>query len=511
MFLDDWLSRHAAIKPGEIAVVCGERRLSFVDLNRLVDECAAAYVAAGIEAGDRVAVLAPPGLEFWCSVLASIRIGAIWTGLNPKYRPPELAYLLGDSHPALVLAIDRFEGRSFLEEMSELDLGLRLLPLAEFVSGRAVPPDADARRERDRRRLARLLAEPAALVYTSGSSGRPKGAILSHHGLVAGARMQVAQLGVSCQSMVVSFPINHVACLADTCATTLVSGGKVVFQERFDPAAVLRATAEECCTMLGGVPTMLQLILDDPSFAAADLSSLELIAWGGAAMPDDYLARLAALGPRLMTLYGLTETAANIAFGDSRDGVATLAESIGRPDPSVVCRVVDESGIPCLPGEPGELQFRADFFFVGYWGQEEATRAAWTTDGWFRSGDIGTLGEDGRLQLRGRRSEMFKSGGYNVYPRELEVVLEALPGVAAAAVVGVPDPLFQEVGCAWIVTERGQTISEALLRDACRKQLANYKVPKHFRFVDALPLLPVGKIDKPQLRRLAAEQLSASV
>jgi Acyl-CoA synthetases (AMP-forming)/AMP-acid ligases II len=262
--------------------------------------------------------------------------------------------------------------------------------------------------------------------------------------------------------------------------------------------------------MLGGVPTMLQLLLDEPSLSALDLSALELIAWGGAAMSRECLGRLSALAPRLMTLYGLTETSANIVFGDSREGFGELFDTLGRVDSSVACRIVDEQGMTCAPGEAGELQFRADFFFIGYWEREQATRDAWTRDGWFRSGDIGIFDTQGRLCLKGRLSEMYKSGGYNVYPRELEVVLEAFPGVALAAVVAVPDPLYQEVGCAWIVPEVGTQLSESHLRHLCREQLANYKVPKYYRIVSELPLLPVGKIDKTRLRRLAAQWLSTS-
>ncbi|KGE04380.1 class I adenylate-forming enzyme family protein [Pseudohaliea rubra] len=510
-FLDDWLSHHAASKPEETAVVCRGRRVSYLQLERHVDACAAALAAAGLAPGDRVAVLACPGLEAWCSALAVMRLGAIWMGLNPRYRLAELQYLLDDSRPKLVLSISAFEGRDYLAELDQLRAssvrGYELLALEELVSPSTAERSAVGVVERDRYRAGRSPVAPAALVYTSGSSGRPKGALLSHHGLVSGAAMQVAQLDVSPQSMVVCFPINHVAYLADTCATTLLSGGKVVFQERFEAASLLRVTAEERCNMLGGVPTMLQLLLEDPAMTEVDLSALELIAWGGAAMPFEYLGRLQRLAPRLMTLYGLTETAANIAFGDSRDGLEALCESVGKPDPAVGCRVVDDQGRPCPPGAVGELQFRADFFFLGYWKREEATSNAWTADGWFRSGDIGTLDADGRIRLKGRLSEMFKSGGYNVYPRELEMALEEIPGVSAAAVVGVPDLLYQEVGCAWIVTEPGHQLSEAALRNACRQRLANYKVPKHFYFAVELPLLPVGKIDKAMLRRRAVELL----
>jgi acyl-CoA synthetase (AMP-forming)/AMP-acid ligase II len=306
--------------------------------------------------------------------------------------------------------------------------------------------------------------------------------------------------------MPVSFPINHVACVADTCATTLMMGGKIVFQERFDPEASLRAVQDERCTMLGGVPTMLQMQLDHPRFGQFDLSSLELVAWGGAAMPLDGITRLQRVCGRLLSLYGLTETSANIVFGDEQDGLERLAQSIGRPDRRVLCRVVDDLGQVCEPGIQGELQFKSDFFFLGYWNRELETREAFTDDGWLKTGDLGSMQADGLLVLAGRRSEMYKSGGYSIHPREIEMVLEDLPEVALAAVVGVPDALFQEVGHAFVVAEAGAAVSEAVLRETCRARLANYKVPKHFTVCAALPMLPVGKVDRSTLRKATIAQ-----
>jgi acyl-CoA synthetase (AMP-forming)/AMP-acid ligase II len=259
--------------------------------------------------------------------------------------------------------------------------------------------------------------------------------------------------------------------------------------------------------MLGGVPTMLQLMLEEPALESLDLSSLELIAWGGAAMPREGIRRLGALCDRLMTLYGLTETSANIVFGDEQSGADALAETIGSPDRAVRCRIVDEAGVPCPVGEAGELQFCADFFFLGYWRQESAGAAAWTDDGWFRTGDIALQRADGNLVLRGRKAEMYKSGGYNIYPREIELALELQPGVALAAVVCVPDPLYQEVGYAWVVPDPGADLSVETLREACRSRLANYKVPKHFAIRDSMPMLPVGKVDKRALKEMALAAL----
>lgn len=503
VFIDDCLRALAIAQPEATAVVCGDRRVSYRDLERRVDGLATQLIARGVAPGDRVAVLGHPCLEVWCSVLATARIGGIWVGMNPKYRIQELGYLVKDCCPALVLS-DGSIGEATAAELEDILGGLPrragLLSLTELCATRSTGTG-----QSEVRRVARAPGDAVALVYTSGSSGRPKGAVLSHQGLTCGARMQIAHLGIARQSLVVSFPINHVACLADTCSTTMMTGGKIVFHQRFDPLRLLQDTAQERCNMLGGVPTMLQLLLDEPAFDDLDLSSLELIAWGGAAMPRQYIERLRGMGVRLLTLYGLTETSANIVFGDASQGTDALAETIGVEDHCVACRIVDERGAVCAPQTPGELQFKADFFFIGYWQREDETQAAWTADGWFRSGDIGYRREDGRLVLCGRRSDMFKSGGYNVYPREVERVLEALPGVAATAVVGVPDALFQEVGLAYLEAHEGCVLDEESIRAACAERLANYKVPKHFRFVKALPLLPVGKVDKARLREQARE------
>jgi acyl-CoA synthetase (AMP-forming)/AMP-acid ligase II len=514
--LDEYVSQYAATTPTAEAVVFGAQRLGYLELEQHVDACARALLAAGIGRGERVAVLATPRPEFWVTFLATLRIGGVWVGLNPKYRLEELLQLVGDCQPKLLLAIREFEGRDYAKDVRELGgatpEGLSPVCLTGEMDGARAFTDFLRRGsgvDRDRVRAAAAAiatADPALIVYTSGSTGRPKGAVLSHHGLVNGAWMQTTHLAVQRPSMPVSFPINHVACVADTCATTLVMGGKIVFQERFDPESSLRAVQDERCTMLGGVPTMLQMQLDHPRFGQFNLSSLELVAWGGAAMPLESVTRLQHVCARLLSLYGLTETSANIVFGNEQDGLEQLARSIGRPDHRVQCRVVDDVGQACEPGVQGELQFKSDFFFLGYWNRELETREAFTGDGWLKTGDLGSMQADGHLVLTGRRSEMYKSGGYSIHPREIELVLEDLPEVALAAVVGVPDARFQEVGHAFVVAEAGAAVSESVLREACRARLANYKVPKHFTVCAALPMLPVGKVDRTALRKAATAQ-----
>lgn len=510
----DYLDHYAAAAPRGTAVVFGTGRISHAGLKRRVDECAMALLAAGVGKGARVAMLSTPRPEYWVVFLAAARIGAIWVGLNPRYRLDEMSHIVLDAEPAVLFALDEFEGRRFGGDIAELR---RRAPDLETVVTLGSPAGDDlgfdafleTHRNCPPSRLrdacaAVATSDPALIVYTSGTSGAPKGAVLSHFGIAAGAVLQTRHLRVEKPSMVVNFPINHVACIADCCATTCVKGGTIVFQERFDPGAVLAAVEREQCTILGGVPTMLQMMLAEPAFAAADLSSVELVVWGGAAMPRESILELEKRFPRLMSVYGMTETACNVVYSRESSTVEQLAETIGQPAPGVDCRIVDDAGAACAPGVAGELQFKADFLMLGYWRNPAATAAAFTADGWLKTGDIAEWREDGNIRLVGRSSDMYKSGGYNVYPREIEGLLESLPGVAMAAVIGVPDELYQEVGRAFVVPEPGRELDEDALREACRERLANYKVPKRFVIVAELPLLPVGKVDRKALARLRA-------
>ena len=277
-----------------------------------------------------------------------------------------------------------------------------------------------------------------------------------------------------------------------------------MFQEVFDPAGSLAAAVNERVTVLGSVPSVFQMQLALPGFDAYDLSAVQLILWEGAALPREIIERLLRVCPRLGTNYGMTEATSAITVVEPTDDVDVLANSVGYPFPGVQLRIVDEAGGVCASGRSGEIQTRSAHNFAGYWRRPDATAAAFTADGWFRTGDLGELRADGRLRLVGRIKEMYKSGGYNVYPREIELALEAHPAVALAAVVAVPDPLWQEVGVAYVATRA--PVSAAELAEHCRARLANYKVPKRVVIENDLPLLPIGKVDKRALRERAERE-----
>jgi acyl-CoA synthetase (AMP-forming)/AMP-acid ligase II len=238
-----------------------------------------------------------------------------------------------------------------------------------------------------------------------------------------------------------------------------------------------------------------------PNFASYDLSGIELIIWEGAAMPVDVIERLRAICPRLATNYGMTETTSAITIVHPTDDLDVLANTVGHAFEGVEIRLVGADGCVVAPGAPGEVQVRSIYNLLGYWRRPEATAEAFTADGWFRTGDVAEQRADGRYRLVGRLKEMYKSGGYNVYPREIEDAIHSHPDVIMAAVVSRPDPLWDEVGVAYVVARPGMTANA--LEQYCRERLANYKLPKAFVRCDELPLLPIGKVDKVALKRRA--------
>ncbi|HEX4933022.1 MAG TPA: AMP-binding protein [Gemmatimonadaceae bacterium] len=525
--LSEFVDWYATRTPNAEAAVCGDVRVTYAELRQRVDATARALLRAGVQRGDRVATLSPPNIDFWVTFLATVSIGGIWLGLNPRYRVDELSYVVGDAEPivlfartqvgtrryddeieamrraapaiARVVALDAPRGGGAAGEHHVSDAPHAYESMDAFVASGAGLPDetlAAARRAGEGR-------EACLLVYTSGSTGRPKGALLHHAGIVAFSLAQNRIWPLRRQRFLNYLPINHVGCVIDLSVPTLAAGGCLVFLEQFSPDGALALTVQERVNCLGSVPTVFQMQLALPDFDAYDLSGIELIIWEGAAMPIEVIERLRAICPRLATNYGMTETTSAITIVEPTDDLDVLANTVGRAFPGVEIRLVGEDGHVVAPGQPGEVQARSLYNLLGYWRRPEATAAAFTSDGFFRTGDVAVQRADGRYRLVGRLKEMYKSGGYNVYPREVEDVIHSHPDVIMAAVVPRPDPLWDEVGVAFVVAR--PTLTADALADHCRARLANYKLPKAFVLCPDLPLLPIGKIDKVALTRRAAE------
>lgn len=515
--LGDWLDSHAKHWPDRAALEFETLSLSYAELRAQVDRCARAYLARGVRPGDCIAMLSPPRAEAFISFLAAARIGALWLGLNPRYKLPELSYVVGDARPVLLVCIDSFEDRDYEPDLEALSGSIE--SLRETVIFRPAPGGgSDFGAWVDRHAdavtsaaLAEVAAQvpakaPALLVYTSGSSGKPKGVLLGHRSLIRRSRTQNARFPTRDYPRVLDpLPVNHIGGMHFLGLFTFIGGGTLRLAERFSAPEFVRALQDRSINVMIVLPTMFKMMLDQPDFSPELLGRLEWFVFSGAAMAPELIELIRATGCPLGLTYGMTETCGSVTYSDPDADVETLANTIGRPCPEGEVRVAGDDGVPTPAGTPGEIQVRAEFSMSGYLNRPDATREAYTEDGWLRTGDTAILREDGNIRFVGRRSEMFKSGGYNVYPREVELALETHESVVLSAVVSVPDPLFDEVGWAYVVPAPGLALTEGEIAAWCRAQLANYKVPKRFFICSELPLLPIGKVDKVLLRTQARD------
>jgi acyl-CoA synthetase (AMP-forming)/AMP-acid ligase II len=513
--ISDYAAWHAAATPDTAALVLDGRVTTYSDLSVAVDALAKALLAAGVTKGDRVATLQSPHPDYVTAWLATASIGAIWVGLNPRYQTAELTYVIEDAEPKILLTRTNLGGRNYLAEIAALvsaTIALEkvvafehepgsegIIAMSAFLAaGTTISDDA-------------LIAardgcggrDPCVIVYTSGSTGKPKGALLHHEGIAAFGIAQNELWPVIPHNNINFLPINHIGCLCDTTAPCLVAGGTLHFMEQFDPAAATRMIETEKLTVWGSVPSVFAMQMATPEFKSTDLSSLQLILWEGAAMPDEMIGDLLKIGPPMATNYGMTESVSGITVLPPTRDLDLLANSVGGNFPGVEIRLVDTDGNEVHDGEPGEVTFKSRYACLGYWRRPEATAEAFTADGYFKSGDLAVRRPDGRYRVVGRLKEMYKSGGYNVYPREVEMVLEEHPAVVLAAVVSVDDPLWQEIGIAYVSVSGD--VETGALEAYCRERLANYKIPKRIVIEANMPLLPIGKIDKITLKKRASE------
>ncbi len=493
--------------PGAEAVVDGALRLTNRALSSRVDAIAKALLANGVRRGDFVATLAPPSADFWQIFLAVSSIGAIWQGLNPRYQRNEYAYLLEDAAPRIVFSRTEFDGRAYLSELQDLApsstrfVALGDAPLQEESAFCATGHEVEA----SALERARAQVDPedaAVIVYTSGTTGKPKGALLSHRAIVATARSNVAWMGRDgLQSTVCPAPINHVGALNNVCMNTFAAGGRIVFYPRVDMAALGALNAREMPTYLVGSPTAFAMMLATPGLDLSRFDYYKVIVFGGAATPVAYLQEIAKTGARLSSVYGQTETTGIVTYTPFGSNLNVMSETIGRALEGNEVRVADENGTPAPPGATGEIQVRGVSVMSGYHNKPDATREAFTPDGWLRTGDLGFVREDGNIVFAGRLKEMFKSGGYNVYPVEVELAICEHDDVAQAVVLAAPHATFQEVGHCFLLAKPGRTLSPDDIKAFLRSRIADYKIPKTWEILETFPFLPNGKVDK---RALAA-------
>ncbi|MEP1594146.1 MAG: class I adenylate-forming enzyme family protein [Halieaceae bacterium] len=510
--LADYIFDYARNCPDRLALSSEYGDVSYGELGIRVSRIALALQRTGVKRGDRVAVLTTPRTDGYSVFLALNAIGAIWLGINPVYQYSEMQYVVDDASPVALIFLSEFNGRSYAEDAARLlhesdslqnlyclegDLGdvESLDGMVERLVGEEESLPEDAQRDGE---------DVAMIVYTSGSTGDPKGCMLPNKAMAYRAFTQWQQFQLSEYPRVYCpLPLNHVGGMQMVAGAALFAGGTVNFREKFDAAGVGQVVSKSRINFMVMFPTMYQLICDAPNFRPDDFDSLECTNFSGGVISRELLGKLATLGNgQVCTCFGSTETCIGVVFSEPGLDLDTLSISVGRPIRDDV-RVISTGGKSCQAGEIGEFQVKPDYCMVGYFNRPEATAAAFTDDGWLKTGDLVEVLPDGNFQFSARVSDMFKSGGYNVYPREVEIALEEHESISSAAVVGVPDDLYGEVGYAFITLVSESTIDTEQLIQWCKGRVSNYKIPKTIVVLEAMPLLPNGKLDKTSLKKRA--------
>lgn len=511
-----YVEKWAAEKPDHEALVFGERRISWREFKEQVDLAAKAFLALGVERGDRIAMVSMGRPEFPITFMAASKIGAIWLGLSPKFSVEELRYILGHSQPTVLITLSDYMGvdliqggLTFREEFPSINEVLVIGGTSEEL------PEYGAFVAQPRRELDAALAQRAAevapedevlLMYTSGSTGKPKGVLHTQEAIVRNVAEEVKYFGAGNGGrMLLHFPINHVAADVEIGFACIFAGDTLVLMDRFDPQASLEVIEREGITIVGQVPVMFMMQFQAPKFRTMDWSRVRAFVWGGSAAPQRMLEALSAIaektGARLITGYGSTELCGFVTYSMPEDDLELLMRSAGKIVPPFEMKIVDERRYTLPHGEVGEIAVRGPSVMNGYLNNPAATAAVVDEEGWYYTSDLGWMNDAGYLFISGRKSEMFKTGGENVFPREIEDVLEQHPAVLFAAVLGVPDEIYNEIGHAFVMIKPGQSATEDELRQFCKQRLANFKVPKRFDLRPQLPLLPNGKVNKMALRQ----------
>ena len=480
--LGRWIRDRARATPDRTAIDYLGRTVTYAELDDQSERLAGSWLDRGLEHGDRVATLTGNSPDHVAVFFACAKAGLVLVPLSWRLAAPELAYQLDDAEPALFLVEEDYDGLAAAT-------GHPFEPLRLAAAGDPRPSPVDDR-------------DPLLLVYTSGTTGKPKGAILTHANCFWTNLSFDLTTGVSCDDIVLQLlPQFHCGGWNVMPLLAWWKGATVVLERSFDPTRCLDLIAAKRVTMMMGVPATYLFLAQEDGFATADLSSLRRAVVGGAPMPESLLAAWQARGIQIVQGYGLTEAAPNVLCLPPEDAGRKLG-SAGKPYPHVdVALRADATGRLVDGPGAGELVVRGPNVFAGYWNDPAASEAAFA-DGWLLTGDIAERDEEGFYRIVGRSKDMYISGGENVYPAEVESVLHEHPAVADAAVVGVADERWGESGVAFVVLEAGHDAGEDELLDHCRARLARYKVPRSVRFLSVLPRSGMGKVLKSDLREL---------
>jgi acyl-CoA synthetase (AMP-forming)/AMP-acid ligase II len=514
------LDRAAARYAGVEALVDGDVRLDFAALHAAADEAARAFIASGVEKGDRVAIWAPNMAEWVIVALGAHCAGAVVVTMNTRFKGNEAAYVLQRSGARMLFTVTDFldtdyvallGDRARVPAVEELVV-LRGPDRAGTISWQAFSSRAaDVDRDTSAARAASITADDSSdILFTSGTTGSPKGVVLCHGASVKAydAWSTVVGLREGDRYLVVN-PFFHAFGLKAGILASVIKGATIIPHPVFDVPSVMQRVDDEKVTMLPGPPAIYQTILDHPELDQFDLSTLRLSVTGAAAVPVEMINRMRRelTFETIVTGYGLTEATGIATMCRHDDDPETISNTCGRAIPDVEVQVVDEAGVALPVGEPGEVVIRGYNVMKEYFHDPDATADAIDVDGWLHTGDIGVLDDAGNLRITDRTKDMFIVGGFNAYPAEIENMLMRHEGVGQVAVIGVPDHRMGEVGMAFVVRRPGNEVSSDELLAWAKDEMANYKVPRYVEFVDALPMNASNKVLKYELRERAARLL----
>jgi acyl-CoA synthetase (AMP-forming)/AMP-acid ligase II len=487
--------------PEAEAVVDGDVRLTFAELHRMVAAAAGAAMAAGVGKGDRAAIWAPNSWEWMVSALGVQAAGGVIVPMTTRYKGDEAAYVLKRTQARLLFTVHGFLGIDYLSLLKGRDTCVERAVVfgspswSEFIEERSdIDPPAVADED---------LSD---IIFTSGTTGRPKGVMSTHSQTVNVPRAWGRCVGLRAgdRYLLVS-PFSHISGYKCGFIGAILVGATTYPLVVADIPVLLDLVSRERITMLPGTPTLFQSLLNHPGRDHYDTSSLRLSAIGAASVPVDLVKRMKSeLFDTVVTGYGLTETTGVSTMSRFNDSPEIISRTVGRPLPGVEIRIVDPAGADVSPGVAGEILVRGYNVMSGYLDAPKETAEAIDRQGWLHTGDVGTMDDAGYLAITDRLKDMYIVGGFNAYPAEIEAALLRHPDIAMAAVIGIPDDRLGEVGMAFVVLKPGAVASADEIINWSRQEMANYKVPRRVSIVEELPLNAVGKVVKPELRAAAS-------
>lgn len=534
------LERSALTSPHRTAIISCQQgvALTFSELLTRVDRLACGFMSLGLERGDRIGVWGPNSVEWVITFLAASRAGLILVNVNPAYQAEELEYALKKVGCKAIVSAVEFKGRRYHEVLGSVcpelltsspgEMQAKRLPELRTVimMGEALPGTLSLREveeaggcpalEERRKKLHDSLDmdEPVNIQYTSGTTGRPKGATLTHHGVVNNALLVGARMGFQWRDLRIALPVplyHCFGCVGGIMVAVAYAGCLVLPSVGYDSRATLRAVGTEKCTVIYGTPTMYVDMLQQPDFSSYDLTSLTTGIMAGSPCPPELVKNVinAMNLPEFTIAYGATESSPVTFIGYPRDDLYHKTHTVGCVGPHIEAKVVDPTSLALLPcGRQGELWVRGHCVMRGYWGDAAGTAKAITEEGWYRTGDLAMLDPLGYCQIVGRLKDLVIRGGENIYPAEVESVLHQMEGIAEAQVVGVSDERMGEELCACIRLKNGSQLTPDDVRAFCQDKVAHFKVPRYVVMVDSFPLTVTGKIQKFKLQEQMELKLS---